>query len=254
MTARKTTREREEDNRRTLAVDALVTNLMVADADLNVTYVNPSLEEMLRANAEEIQQHVPAFHPDTVVGSNIDIFHKQPSYQRNLLSQLRGRHDAKLQIGELHFHLQISPLRQGEQLLGFSVEWSDRTLEVEAEKTARENARIKEALDAAQTMVMIADAEFNIVYLNERLDEMLHDAQPDIRKDLPAFDAARLRGTNIDTFHKNPAHQRGLLPKLTEPHRTDLNVGGRTFSLTVIPIRIEGGEILGYSVEWEDKT
>ena len=114
--------------------------------------------------------------------------------------------------------------------------------------------RIKGALDVAATNVMMADVDYNIVYANKSLDKMLNDAEADIRKDLPAFSAAKVIGTNIDSFHKNPAYQRGMLAKLAGTHETQLKVGGRIFDLIVNPVNDANGVRLGTVVEWNDAT
>ena len=130
--------------------------------------------------------------------------------------------------------------------LGFNV--------AEQQRVAGENLRIKIGLDNVATNVMIADDGLNIIYMNQSAQEMFSQAENDLRKDLPNFRAASLIGTNIDTFHKNPAHQRGLLEKLTGTHRAALLIGGRSFSLTVTPVINERGQRLGTAVEWLDRT
>ena len=47
---------------------------------------------------------------------------------------------------------------------------------------------------------MVADADYNIVYMNDTLGQMLRSNETAIRKDLPRFDAANLIGVNMDTF------------------------------------------------------
>ena len=61
--------------------------------------------------------------------------------------------------------------------------------------------RIRAALDATRTNVMIADENLNIVYLNSTVHEMMRAAEADIRTDLPNFRADALLGANIDVFH-----------------------------------------------------
>ncbi|QZA78095.1 Tar ligand binding domain-containing protein [Deefgea tanakiae] len=121
-------------------------------------------------------------------------------------------------------------------------------------KTASENVRIKIALDSVSTSVMIADAERNIIYCNRAVDRLLATAEADIRKDLPQFSARNIIGANIDGFHKNPAHQRGMLDRLTTEHRASIVVGGRTFALIVNPVMNEKNGREGYVVEWLDRT
>jgi len=82
---------------------------------------------------------------------------------------------------------------------------------------ARESLRIRTALDCTSTNVMIADADRNIVFANRPLMEMLRHAEEDIRKDVPGFAVDSLVGSNIDQFHRNPAHQARLLASCAAP-------------------------------------
>ncbi|MES2684923.1 MAG: methyl-accepting chemotaxis protein [Pseudomonadota bacterium] len=240
-------------------LDAVVTNVMIADADLNIVYVNQSIKVMLAEAEHDIRKDVPSFAADSVIGTNIDTFHKNPGYQRGLLKRMNSTHKAKLTLGGRTFSLILNPISgvDGERL-GYVVEWKDLTEEMAAAdrvaKLAAETARVKQGLDAVVTNVMIADADLNVVYVNRSIQEMLAVAESDIKKDVPSFVAKTVVGTNIDTFHKNPAHQRGLLAKMTSTHQAKLVLGGRTFSLILNPINDEAGGRLGYVVEWQDQT
>jgi len=113
-------------------------------------------------------------------------------------------------------------------------------------------ARLKLALDTCTSNIMMADANFNISYLNEALVGFLKEAEQDIQKDLPNFKMEGIIGKNIDIFHKNPAHQRGMLDKLASTFRTSIMVGGRSFNLVANPIFGAKNERLGTVVEWQD--
>jgi methyl-accepting chemotaxis protein len=119
---------------------------------------------------------------------------------------------------------------------------------------ARVALRIKSALDNVTTNVMIANNEREIVYMNRSVTDMLTRAESDLRKVLPGFDVNRLIGASMDSFHRNPAHQQSLLAALRGTHRTQISVGGRTFSLIANPILDERGGRLGSVVEWKDRT
>ena len=62
------------------------------------------------------------------------------------------------------------------------------------------------AANAITAKVMVADENFNIVYMNEAVKTMLAEAEADLKKELPNFSVATLVGSNIDIFHKNPSH------------------------------------------------
>jgi len=119
---------------------------------------------------------------------------------------------------------------------------------------AREMTRIKEALDNVNANVMMADDKNTIIYLNKAVQSLFNDAAEDIRQDLPRFNAGSLIGTNIDVFHKNPAHQQNMLATLSASHKAEIKVGPRHFRFVANPVFSDQGERLGTVVEWEDRT
>ncbi len=121
-------------------------------------------------------------------------------------------------------------------------------------REAEMNAAFRGALDNLLSNVMVADVDLNIIYMNSTVKEMLGNAQADIRKDLPHFDVGRLMGANIDTFHKNPAHQRGMLAALNKTATSQFVLGGRTLRVIANPMIDAGGKRLGTVVEWADRT
>ncbi len=140
----------------------------------------------------------------------------------------------------------LNALRSMQIKMGFEVN--------DAQRRADESLRITNALDNASTGVMIADNDLNIIYINKSVQDMLKNAETDIRKDLPDFSADKLLGANIDGFHKNPAHQRQLLKSFTSTYNATIKIGGRTFRLAANPVFNAAGQRLGASVEWIDAT
>ncbi len=106
------------------------------------------------------------------------------------------------------------------------------------------------ALKIISANVMVADVDLNIVFMNDSVMSFLKEAERDIQKDLPNFNTANLVGQNIDIFHKNPQHQRGMLANLPEGYQTSIKVGGRVFGLTANPLRDSAGNRIGTVVEW----
>ena len=121
-------------------------------------------------------------------------------------------------------------------------------------EVAAANLRVRNALDKASTNIMLADNDGQIVYCNAAVLGMLRHAESDIRKELPAFAVEGLVGRNFDVFHKNPAHQRNILGRLTGEHRAQVKIGGRTFGLVANPVLNAQGARLGSVVEWGDRT
>ena len=122
------------------------------------------------------------------------------------------------------------------------------------QQVASEHLRIKIALDNVSANVMIADNERRVIYVNKAVEAMFQNAQADIRKQLPQFDASKLLGSNIDSYHKAPAHQAGLLANLSGNNKSTLMIGGRTMTLVVNPVIDKQGQRLGSVAQWGDRT
>ncbi len=234
-------------------------NVMLADNDCNIIYLNDTVEQMLRNRETELQTALPAFSVNTLIGTNMDVFHQNPAHQRQLITNLNAPYTTKLKLKGLTFSLIASPwLDDNNQRLGTVVEWEDITDE-ENEKVAerqrsRNFSRIKSALDVCQANVMMADENYDIVYVNNSVVDMLRGNQEKLRQALSQFDADKLVGSSIDIFHKDPAHQRTMLEKLTTVYKTELELVGLTFSLIATPVFDEDNNRIGTVVEWQDKT
>ncbi len=253
------TRRRADDAERIRqALDVAATNMMVADASYNIIYTNASLQEMLTTAEADVRKDLPQFSAATVLGSNIDQFHKNPAHQRGMLDRLTGTHKTRLHIGGRRFDLIVNPVNSQGKRLGMVVEWRDITAELAAQEReqalAAENARVKQALDTCSTNVMIADSSGQIVYMNQSVAQMMLRNEPILRQALPQFDARRIVGSNFDVFHRQPSHQRNLLANLKSEYRVEINVSSLIFQLVANPIVDAKGERLGTVVEWKDRT
>lgn len=241
-----------ENQRIKQALNATSSCVMLADNQRNIIYMNTAVEKMLRGVESELRKALPHFAVDKVLGSNIDIFHRNPSHQSNLLSNLRSTYVSNIQVAGLSFRLLANPIfsESGERM-GSVVEWQERTKEVAAE---HELSRILGALEATTTNVMIADTDRKIIYMNKSVETMLRHAESDIRSVLPQFAVDRVLGSNMDIFHKNPAHQMRLLESLQSSYTSNIVVGRRHFRLVANPIFSKDGTRLGSVVEWLDRT
>ncbi|ATN33078.1 chemotaxis protein [Rhizobium sp. ACO-34A] len=114
------------------------------------------------------------------------------------------------------------------------------------------NGGLRARIDALETIsanIMLADAKLNIVYMNGAVRDLLRDAESDLKKELPRFEFAKLIGSNIDIFHKNPSHQRNMLANLQKQHKATIWVGAHAFDLIVTPLK-RGNKLDGFAVEW----
>jgi len=121
-------------------------------------------------------------------------------------------------------------------------------------QTGSESLRIKQALDNVSSCVMVANTNLEIIYMNDTVKSMFKNAEKDIQQQLPNFDADKLLGANIDQFHKNPAHQRGMVPNLQDTLTSELVIGSRHMNFVANPVLDESGSRIGTVVEWLDRT
>ncbi|MDX1351535.1 MAG: hypothetical protein R3254_00885, partial [Thiomicrorhabdus sp.] len=132
-------------------VDQSSANIMLADNDLNITYMNQSILSTLKSVEKDIQQMLPHFEANDLIGKNIDIFHVNPGHQRQLLGQLEETYVAKLTLGELHLNIIVNPIwGENGSRIGFVTEWKDIT---EAYKLEKMQAEVEENLK-----VMVSNA------------------------------------------------------------------------------------------------
>ena len=254
-----TNRVADESLRARNALDNVSTGVMIADNDRNIIYVNKSVTKLLKHAEAAIRNQLPSFSAEHLLGTNIDTFHKNPSHQAKLLSSFTNSHEASLEVGGRKLKVIANPVfNENGQRIGSVAEWNDMTEELQMrdneQRLAAENLRVKIALDNVSTGVMITDKDRNIVYANKSVSGMLKVAEADIRKQLPDFNAERLIGTNIDSFHKNPAHQASLLETFKQPYTANLTIGPRHMRVVANPVINELGERLGAVAEWSDLT
>ncbi|WP_017169190.1 methyl-accepting chemotaxis protein, partial [Xanthomonas phaseoli] len=127
------------------ALDDVSTNVMIADAERRIIYVNRPLQRMLSEMQDVLRHDLPDFDATALGNTRIDQFHRNPEHAR-LLDQLKSAHTAQIEIGGRIVQEVVSPVvaANGERM-GYVVEWSDRTQEVQVEQ---EVAHVVEAAAA----------------------------------------------------------------------------------------------------------
>ncbi len=126
--------EKAEALRIQKALDKAESSLMMADEHYNIIYVNEALVKMFRAGQDDFRKDLPSFDVDKLLGSNIDIFHKNPAYQRSVLNAMQTTVKSSFILGGRHLDFVANSVRneQGKRV-GTVVEWADRTVEIKIE-------------------------------------------------------------------------------------------------------------------------
>ncbi|PZA13186.1 histidine kinase [Rhodopseudomonas palustris] len=115
-----------------MATKLVSANIMVSDADLNIVYMNDAVTALLREAEPDMKKEMPNFNVDTLVGTNIDGFHKNPSHQRQMLKALNSVHRATIKVGTRSFDLVATPLNNPDgSRAGVVVEWADAAIRLQ---------------------------------------------------------------------------------------------------------------------------
>jgi methyl-accepting chemotaxis protein len=117
-------------------VDDAEAALMMIDRNFVVTYANNSTFALLNKHLEHLRKAFQGFDPKRIMGTSIDQFHKNPSHQRNLLSDpTRLPYKTDIQIGPLTFALNVTAVRDAAgSYIGNTLEWKDVSEERKQEK------------------------------------------------------------------------------------------------------------------------
>jgi methyl-accepting chemotaxis protein len=115
----------------TEALDHVHSGIMVADTNLEIIYVNDSIQEMFKKAENDIRKQLPNFDANKLIGTNIDLYHADPVHQRRLLAGLTKSYSADLVIADQHMNVIASPVVTDEgERIGFIAEWQNRTQDV----------------------------------------------------------------------------------------------------------------------------
>jgi methyl-accepting chemotaxis protein len=224
-----------------LLVEDLPAAVMLCDLDFRIIFANKASLTALRS-----LEHVLPIRADAIVGSSIDIFHKNPSHQRRMLADPRNLpHKARITIGGEVLDLNVSALRNARgDYLGPVLVWSIIT---DLAKREEDSKRLLTMLDLMPVNILLADESLNITYANKTSIDTLRP----LERLLPCR-AADIVGKSIDIFHKNPSHQRRMLGnhQSTLPHKAVISLGEEKLELNISALNTTDGKYIGPMVTW----
>jgi len=117
------------------ALDNVNSCVMVSNNNLEIIYMNNTVQEMFNNAEADIRTQIPNFDSSKLLGANIDQFHKDPSMQRSMLATLNTTHEAELKLGGRTIAFAANPVLDNDgDRIGIVVEWLDRTAEVKIQK------------------------------------------------------------------------------------------------------------------------
>ncbi len=192
------------------------TNVMIADANHNITFLNDTVAALMRRSESEIRKSLPNFDANKLVGSNIDVFHKNPEHQRAMLASLKSTHKTQIRLGDMHFALAASPITDAEgKRIGTVLEWFDRTAEVAVESAIADVVQAAAQGDLSQRLSMEGKTGF-FANLSTGMNQLLdtsEGAMTDTAKALAAL-------ANGDLTHRIERDYAGLFGQVKDSANT----------------------------------
>ncbi len=216
-------------------MDKLSVNVMTCDNKFNITYANSKSRETLDSIAENLPSGV---NGDNVVGQSIDIFHKTPKIQRDLLSNPANLpYQTTISLGDDFLNLNVEAIMKGNKIDSYVLSWSICT----------EREKLNIMFNEMPMNVMMADPkEFKINYINQTSLNTLKAIEH-----LLPIKISEIKGICIDVFHKNPQKIRDILKNPDNlPYKAKIKLGDQMLSLEVSAIMGKNGKYIGPMVTW----
>ena len=143
------------------ALDHATSAMLVADANLEIIYVNHMFESLMRELEHDLRQALPQLSSTTLVGSPIDVLYRNASEARRTLQALQGKHVQEMTLGHHTLRLVASPVvSQAGERIGTVLEWTNRTQEVAVEAELEQILRSVLAGDLEKRIALAGKAGF----------------------------------------------------------------------------------------------
>ena len=144
------------------ATERLSANVMIADRDHKIVYMNESMKTFLLHAQEDIRKEFSDFSVNNLLGRSVDVLQKPRPKEKTLLSVLSESKRATVQIGGRHFDLHSTDIEKDGKRIGMAIEWHD----AEQRIVNAEYRAMLEALGRSQAIIEF-DTNGNILTANE---------------------------------------------------------------------------------------
>ncbi|WP_269424430.1 methyl-accepting chemotaxis protein [Kiloniella laminariae] len=230
-----------ENMRVRVALDSCSANVMVADNDLNIIYMNEAVTAMMKDCEADLRKDLREFNTATLLGGSIDRFHKNPAHQRAILQALNSTYRSQISVGGRSFNLVANPIvnSQGERL-GSVVEWSDITQELAIQQEVDSMVNAISEGDFTKSLSTEGKAGFMLALANalNALNNNVNNVVNDVASALAALSSG-------DLTHQVKTDYKGMYETLKQ----DVNQTAQRLSRTVGEIIASADEIGSASTE-----
>jgi methyl-accepting chemotaxis protein len=148
--------------------------VMMIDRDFIVTYVNDASIKLFTDHANEFKSAFPHFDSANIIGTCIDVFHKNPSHQRQMLadtSKLPFKTD--IRVGNLIVALYVTATYSNGKHTGNVLEWRDVTADRNRQIEDLDNAGKISAIDKVMGVIEF-DMTGKVIKVNDNFAHVIH--------------------------------------------------------------------------------
>ena len=144
-----------------LGFDSLSVGVIVTDMARNIAYINPSAVKTLSNAEDDIRNDLPNFNVDELIGKNIDLFHKNPAHQINILDQLTNTVEFIITLGGRFLSIKITTISdEFKQPMGYMAEVEDITIKeknkADLQKSIEKNLLLNNQVNQLQRVESIS--------------------------------------------------------------------------------------------------
>ena len=126
---------------------------------------------------------------------------------------------------------------------------------VEADQLAlAESLRVRQALDTAGSVVLVADEAHRIVFANQAAVELFHSIIAEAPRELRAAAGQTLVGATLEMFSAVPQLAKPTIESLRGSSTSVIVLGSFTLVLTATPVIDRQGARLGTVLEWRNRS
>jgi methyl-accepting chemotaxis protein len=192
-----------ENARVRTALDKTGANIVLADEQLNIVYVNEAAQQLFRGMQADLKRERPAFDADQLIGASVDMLHDNPAQHRALLAGLSGQHTEELYLGGRLLKLSATPVSDADgKRVGTVIEWWDRTQEISVQEEVAEIVR--RALDNDLSLRVGMDGKSGfLATLGSGLNKLLDNTAQMVRDIKSAAAAVRMGAEEISKGNAN---------------------------------------------------
>ncbi len=236
-----------------VALDNCAANVMVADIDNTIVYMNKAVQDLMINSEKEIREDLPGFSAADILGSSFDIFHKNPAHNRNVVEHLKLPHETRIMVGGKTFDLVASPVIDANgKVLGTTLEWDEMTQEL----------AVQEEIDTVVNAVVAGDFTKSIpLEVKEGFMRNLAEAMNQLNKTVSSVvedvAAALSSLASGDLTHTISSHYEGTYESLKQDsNQTSVQLGGIVSKIIASSEEIGSGatEISSGSADLSERT